>query len=164
MPFLPRLLTEVISVVVLAGCTTHRFKETATPDERCFEGAAYGFVDTLAAPAAPRGSSKMWLILEPDILNGGPERRAKTIVVRDSSFLTASWKLVGDSIVVKHMTFPPAEWVLHETGTALRGRLHTETDNISTDAKGRAVKYRGDWPAVLSKIDCGSVAQPSNTR
>jgi hypothetical protein len=86
------------------------------------------------------------------------------VVVKESSSLTASWKMVGDSIFVKHMTLPPTEWVLDEAGSALRGRLHTETDNISTDAEGRPVKYRGDWPALLSRVDCGSVAQPSTTR
>ena len=133
-------------------------------DRRCFEGAAYGFVDTVAAPDAPRGSSKMWLVLEPNLLNGGPEWTAKTTVAKDLSSLPASWILVGDSIVVKHMTFPTAEWVLHETKGSLRGRLHTETDNISTDAQGHAVKPRSDWPAFLSRIECGIVAPPSNTR
>jgi hypothetical protein len=141
----------------------HAARPPAVSSARCYEGVAFGFVDSIAAPAAPRRPFRQWLVLHNGRTLPRDGGRAVFIAAFDSTTfvgtqpLVGVWGLSGDSIVVDAMTFPAARWTLAVTATGLQGRLHAESDVIHTDASGVVVPHRDDWPAVLQQVSCDSV-------
>ena len=131
----------------------------------CYEGLAHGFVDTVQAPDAYRSGKRAWLILKPADQTPPMEGGGEVVIEGNPIRYGAGWEHVGDSIHIRQATFPSSEWMLGLSPEGLRGRLHSESDNMLMDSKNRVIKERTHWPAVLIKVECALLpSQPSNTR
>jgi hypothetical protein len=148
----------LIAMAVIVGCARQVTSQVDPSMDRCYEGAAYGFVDTLSVPEVPR-RGRMWLILKP---RQGDEGVARLVVEADASAFAASWTQKGDSLFIQQLAFPAAEWTVSTEPRGLKGRLHAESDNISSDSKGNMLKQRTDWPVVLKSVDCAFVPSLSS--
>lgn len=161
-------MRRVFTLLVLISSACTQTKSTVLPPRvaaACYEGLAHGFVDTVQAPDAYRSGRRAWLILKPADQKTAMEGGAEVVIEGNQVRYPAGWEHVGDSIYIRQATFPSSEWMLGLSGDDLRGRLHSESDNILMDSNNRVVKQRTHWPAVLRKVECALLPpQPSNTR
>ncbi|HZO54961.1 MAG TPA: hypothetical protein VFB63_19800 [Bryobacteraceae bacterium] len=70
----------------------------------------------------------------------------------------AHWRRSGDSIEVhERNAFPPASWVLADSGGVLVGRGIMTHDVGRKDSAGRFVPARSNWRARAQRIACAEV-------